>query len=108
MIDLKKRQLIKMAAALPLFNAALVSRAHTEKSDFSVSEINKVLDAWLKTMSLTPQDYLANRSVLPGSADKIREMSVEDFRSGKTLHVNGVVLSCTEAALIAELASALS
>lgn len=112
MLDQSKRTFIKISAltmtALPLVSSPSVFAA-TESATVSamVKEFYSVYQAWMRAESVDPVDYLRSRG-LDSIDDKvaIRSFSKQDFACGNTIHINGFVLSKTEAAAIACLGKA--
>ena len=105
---INRRALIKslLSSTILLSTISESTNIHSDTNEHPVyadthSELIKAYMAWQKTYTQTPGEYLNSKNLI----DR-REMSYQcrnDFISGNTLEIEGLVLSKTETAIMLEL-----
>jgi len=71
------------------------------------NELRIILQNWLDQEKILPGDYLSIRGIDIRDPKRLKEISVSDFKNGQTICFQGLMLSKSEAAVLAELATLL-
>jgi hypothetical protein len=99
---MNRRRFLSLAVALPVTLGAFTaqsSQSHPDMYGNSEIDISSLINSWNESFELSPQDYLSNNGMLKRSA-RLDERSKKDFKENRTLSVNGLLLSQSEAAFL--------
>jgi hypothetical protein len=97
-----RRRFLSLAVALPVTLGAFSAHGShplPELYNSSEMDISSLVKSWDESFDLSPQDYLANSGMLERSA-RLDERSKKDFKEHRTLNLNGLLLSQSEAAFL--------
>lgn len=116
-MNIQRRNFIQLFLAYAfLGNSEAASRNYLNNEDFEhwklnnqelVKECNTVYLSWISSESSTPKQYLSKLGIDGFQGErKLSQLIHQDFKDQKTFIVNGLVLSKTEACLIASIGEA--
>ena len=105
MINVNRRDFVKLASLLPLQSAALFVTDQAAANGYgAVDELWQVVKVWFAEMEQSPSKYLESHGVDITNSSQVKQCLVADFEAGDVIAINGLVLSQTEAAILAEFA----
>lgn len=109
MPDTNRRSLLQLISAYGILGLyPLNIQAEKIQGDSKLeNELLIILQNWLDLEKTPPGDYLSTRGIDIRETNKLKEISASDFKSGRTICIQGLILSKSEAAVLAELATLL-
>ena len=106
MLNKSRRDFIKYSSFLMLGTAFHTSVFASNEMEVikAKAELIKVLEQWQKDELVSPEAYLDNKGIIGMDKASLAVCNGNDFKCGNTFKVEGLVISKTEAAVLAQMA----
>ena len=104
MTDLGRRNVLRLLGGISLGIALPISWKAGGKSEIQ-HELQTALNIWKKNEVISPEFFIENNNITSMSIYDLKQHIENEFKLLNTMIVNGLILSQTEVALLAFIAS---